>query len=216
MLSPAEEKYKDTMIKAMAEVRRLFSNSEKTEREKMTCRGFIRCIGVRCCDKDLAVGPYEPIDVAFGEAKFQVTEVLGDRRRDAELRQLETKYETACSSLELLAPMGTPEPISLSEIAAEVRKRLETKYCKLREQGCRGIDALVHINLSDRYLYPLEFTRREDMGTLEAEGWRSVSVLIVPYAAVLFANDTAPAFLKDRVGKVHRVDDDMINHLFDA
>jgi hypothetical protein len=112
--------------------------------------------------------------------------------------------------------MGTPEPISFPEIATEVRKRLEAKFCKLREHGCRGIDALVHITLVDRYLYPPEFIRTEDVRTIEAEGWRSVSVLIVPYATVVFANDTAPAFLKDHVGQVHRVNDDMINRLFDA
>jgi hypothetical protein len=78
------------------------------------------------------------------------------------------------------------------------------------------IDALVHITLVDRYLYLPAFTRTEDVRTIEAEGWRSVSVLIVPYATVLFANDTAPAFLKDHVGQVHRVHDDMINRLFDA
>jgi hypothetical protein len=141
---------------------------------------------------------------------------LGDRRPSSELRELETKYKTAFSSRDLLVPMGTPEPISFPDIAIEVRKRLEAKFCKLRDHGCKGIDALVHITLIDRYLYPLEFIRTEDVSAIEAEGWRSASVLIVPYATVLFANDTAPAFLKDHVGQVHCVHDDMINRLFDA
>jgi hypothetical protein len=71
MLSPAEQKYKDTMIKAMAEVRRLFSDSHKTEREKRICRAFLRCIGVRYSESDLTVGPYEPIDVAFAKLNFR-------------------------------------------------------------------------------------------------------------------------------------------------
>ena len=205
------------MIQAMAETRALFSaNSQQTtNREKRICRAFLRCIGVGYSEADLVAGQYEPIDVAVLGAKFQVTEVLGDRRRGDELRELETKYKTACSSADLLVSIGAPKRISFAEIATEVRKRLEAKFINYTEHGCRGIDALVHIELVNRYLWPTEITFTEDIGILRAEGWRSVSVLIVPYAFVLFTTDTAPTFLKDHAGQLHCVDADMINRLFD-
>jgi hypothetical protein len=216
MLSPAEQQYKDTMIKAIAETRALFAaRSPHINREKRICRAFLRCIGVGYSEDNLIRGPYEPIDVTFGEAKFQVTEVLGDKRRGDELRNLENKYKTASVSQDLLVPIGEPERISFPEMAAEVRKRLEQKFIKYGECKCRGLDALVHIELANRYLYPTEVTCTEDVHTLKVEGWRSVSVLSIPYAIVLFANDTGPAFLKDNVMRVHCVDADMINRLFD-
>jgi hypothetical protein len=218
MLSPPEQQYKDVMIKAIAETRALFAanSRQQTNREKRICRAFLRCIGVEYSEDKLIVGPYEPIDVGFGEAKFQVTEVLGDKRRGDELRNLETKYKTASASSDLLVPIGEPERMSFAETATEVRKRLEQKFVRYGgESGCRGIDALVHIELANRYLYPVEVRCTEDVRTMKVQGWRSVSVLIIPYVIVLFANDMAPSFLKDHVGRVHCVDAGMINRLFD-
>lgn len=216
MLSPAEQQHKDTMIKAIAEVRSLFAaKTPHVNREKRICRAFLRCIGVKYNEDELIRGPCEPIDITFGEAKFQLTEVLGDRRRGDDLRKLENKYTTATVSQDLLVPIGEPERISFPEMAAEVRKRLEHKFIKYGECKCRGLDALVHIELANRYLYPTKMTCTEDVNTMRGEGWRSVSVLSVPYAIVLFANATAPAFLKDNVSRVHCVEADMINHLFD-
>ena len=216
MLSPAEQQYKETMITAIAETRALFAaNTPHINREKRICRAFLRCIEVEYSEDELIRGPCEPIDITFGEAKFQLTEVLGDRRRGDDLRNLETKYKTASVSRDLLVPIGEPERISFPEMAAEARKRLEQKFIKYGECKCRGLDALVHIELANRYLYPTEVTCTEDVHTMKAEGWRSAAVLSVPYAIVLFANETAPAFLKDRVRRVHCIDADMINRLFD-
>ena len=37
---------------------------------------------------------------------------------------------------------------------------------------------------------------------LEAQGWRSVSMVFIPYAVVMTANSTAPDFLRKRVGQI--------------
>jgi hypothetical protein len=215
MLSPAEQKYKDTMIKAMAEIRRLFSNPNKPEREKMTCRGFLHCMNIKHNDAELIEADNPSFDVIFRQAKFEITEVVGERKRDSQLKKLETKYKNATASRDLFVPIENPEPMLFSEMVQVVRARLGEKFGKRKQQGCENIDALVHIDINNRYLDPVEFSTQA-VFAIEAQGWRSASVLIVPYATVLFASDTAPEFLREHVGQVRRACDSMINRLFDA
>jgi hypothetical protein len=217
MFSPAEQKYNESMITAMAKARQLFSNSNKLEREKMTCRAFLRCMSIKYCESELVDAQQASFDVTFRQATFEITEVVGERKRDSELKQLEAKYKNASASHELLVPLEHPEPMSFSEMVQAVSNRLEEKFRKRKQQGCKDIDALVYIDVINRYLYPVEFVlRTEAVCAIEAQGWRSASVLIVPYATVVFASDTAPALLRERVGQVRRVCDNMINRLFDA
>jgi hypothetical protein len=93
----ADKKYLDALIRDIQDTRRLFSNTHKTEREKMICRAFLRCVGVvDFTENDLCIGPHEPIDIAFADAAFQITEVLDEgRRRTLENRERETKYQEA-------------------------------------------------------------------------------------------------------------------------
>jgi hypothetical protein len=215
MLSASEEKYKESMINATSKARQLFSNSNKPEREKMTCRGFLRCMNIKHNDAELVVADDASFDVTFRQAKFEITEIVGGRKRDLELKKLETKYKNASTGRDLLVPMENPEPMLFSEMVQVVRDRLGEKFCRRKKQGCENIDALVYVDIINRYLYPVEFST-EAVCAIEAQGWRSASTLIVPYATVLFASDAAPAFLRERVGQVQRVCDSMINRLFDA
>ena len=215
MLSPSEKIYKESMINVTSKARQLFSNPNKPEREKMTCRGFLHCMNIKHNDAELVVADNASFDVTFRQAKFEITEIVGGRKRDLELKKLETKYKNGSTSGDLLVPMENPEPMLFSEMVQVVRDRLAEKFCRRKRQGCENIDALVHVGMINRYLYPVEFST-EAVCAIEAQGWRSASVLIVPYATVLFASDAAPAFLRESVGQVRRVCDSMINRLFDA
>jgi hypothetical protein len=215
MLSASEQKHKESMINATSKARQLFSNRNKPEREKMTCRGFLHCMNIKHNDAELVEADNASFDVTFRQAKFEITEVVGERKRDLELKKLETKYKNASASCDLLVPMENPEPMLFSEMVQVVRDRLGEKFCRRKQQGCENIDALVYIDVINRYLYPVEFST-EAVGAIEAQGWRSASVLIVPYATVLFASDTAPTFLRERVGQVRLACNSMINRLFDA
>lgn len=222
MTSSHDREYLNTLVRHIAETRRLFSNAKKTEREKRVCRAFLRCIGVRFAEDELSVGASEPTDIAFCSASFQITEVLDEgRRRSREHNEQEINYQTACSVRDIMEPWRDGKPMEFSEMVSVTAKRLEGKFVKLRQQGCGGIDALVYVNLFkpvSRYLYPAEFVETNDVNKMRAHGWRSVSVLMVPYATVLFANDTAPHFLQDHRGSVHIAPDDTVmgDRLFSA
>jgi hypothetical protein len=143
MLSVAEQKYKESMIDAMSKARQLFSNPNKLEREKITCRAFLRCMSIKYCDSELVDPGHPSFDITFRDAKFEITEVLGERKRDSELKKSETKYKNASSSQELLVPLGNPEPILFSKMVQAVSARLGEKFRKRKQKGCKDIDALV-------------------------------------------------------------------------
>ncbi|MBY5667457.1 DUF1780 family protein [Rhizobium leguminosarum] len=48
----------------------LFSNRNKTAREKMVVRAFLRCLDVEFSEDQLVVGPEEPVDISFKSARF--------------------------------------------------------------------------------------------------------------------------------------------------
>jgi hypothetical protein len=217
-MSPAEREYLEALRRHSAETRRLFSNAQKAEREKMVCRAFLRCVGVGFSEDEIAVGAREPTDIAFRGAAFQITEVLDEgRRRSLQHKELEIKYQIARSARDVMEPWRDPEPMEFPEMVGVTAKRLEEKFAKLGQQGCRGIDALVYIDLLKpvvRYLHPTAFIETDDANTMRAHGWRSVSVLMVPYATVLFAAETAPSFLRHHQGAVLQAADDIVSRLF--
>jgi hypothetical protein len=217
-MSLAEREYLEALRRHSAETRRLFSNAQKAEREKMVCRAFLRCMGVGFSEDEITVGASEPTDIAFRGAAFQITEVLDEgRRRSLEHKELEIKYQIARSARDVMEPWRDPAPMEFPEMAGVTAKRLEEKFAKLGQQGCRGIDALVYIDLLKpvvRYLHPAAFIETEDANTMRAHGWRSVSVLMVPYATVLFAAETAPSFLRHHQGAVLQAPGNIVSRLF--
>jgi very-short-patch-repair endonuclease len=82
-----EAEYLRKLQEHVAETRRLFSNTMKPERERMVCRAFLRCVGIKFCDQEIIASDTEPVDVVFRSAKFQIRELLGsDRKRGDELK----------------------------------------------------------------------------------------------------------------------------------
>jgi hypothetical protein len=93
-----EAEYLRKLQEHVAETRRLFSNTMKPERERMVCRAFLRCVGIKFCDQEIIASDTEPVDVVFRSAKFQIRELLGsDRKRGDELKELQEKVQNATS-----------------------------------------------------------------------------------------------------------------------
>ena len=143
----------------------------------MVCRAFLRCIGVDFAEAELCIGSHEPIDIGFGQAAFQITEVLNEgRRRGVEHQERETKYRNARGARDVMEPWSNPAPMKFPEMVSATAKRLGHKFDKLGYQGCQGIDALVYINLVDlrsgvyRYLFPAEFSQTDDVAKSSITG----------------------------------------------
>jgi hypothetical protein len=135
-----------------------------------------------------------------------------DRKRGDELKELQEKVQNATSIEDVMTPYSPPVALTFQELVSELTKALHEKAVKYGT-GCRDLDALVYVNLENRYLDAKSVI--PDLTGLASQGWRSISVLFPPYSVVLFAESSAPSFIRTvSGGAVAQCDD--LNTLFDA
>jgi hypothetical protein len=64
------------------------------------------------------------------------------------------------------------------------------------------LDAVVYLDIGNSHLYTAEPRDAADgLAELTNQGWRSVSIITLPYGIVLTANADAPDFLCSRIGR---------------
>ena len=195
--------YIKNLLNYESETQSLLSNPRKTEREKMVVRAQLRCLGIDFSDSEIQSkeNQNDPVDVTFREAQYQVMDIHGSHKPGIEHHKRKQIYERAKRYSELLTPYRSSEPKSPDEIAEDVTNSLEKKAKLYGVNTCSDLDALAYVNLQGRHLWPLEPFPNNLEGLL-TQGWRSVSVLFVPYSIVLIANDSAPLFIRECVGFV--------------
>ncbi|MBX3705675.1 MAG: DUF1780 domain-containing protein [Pseudomonadales bacterium] len=185
--------YLDEIRRHLEESVAFWANGNKAERERSVVRAFLRCLGVTFTEPDVLANQPEPVDVAALDARFQVTEVLDlDRKRHEEYRRRLERAQEAESPSDLREPWTNPMPIHSNELVQRVSDRLSAKVPH------RDIDALVYLNLRDRFLSP-DYQTAVGL-SLCSLGWRSVSVLAIPYALVMHAHADTPSLILDNVG----------------
>jgi len=194
-----EKKYLNKLLRYVNETRQLLSSKMKPERERMVCRAFLRCMGLPFREDQIIVSTDEPPDIIFDSTRFEIRELLDDgRRRGDEWAQEARKVERAEDIEAVSRPTPSPRQISLEELIPLVADALREK-CTRYGAECGRLDALVYVNLRERFLSPYSTTMSVE--DLEAQGWRSVSMVFIPYAVVMTANSTAPDFLRSELDK---------------
>ena len=201
-----EEDYLDQLKKHAREVRRFLSNPQQSERERMVVCAFLRCIGIDFSVCEIQSKPEEndPVDVEFRDAYFQVTDLLGERKPGRIWQERERNWGTANSISDVMELWSDPQPISYDEISQEIAEHLEQKATHYTAGTCATVDVLVHVDLlPKRHLWPLDpvSNHRDD---LVQQGWRSVSMVFLPYGSVLSACGVAPEFLRSYSGQILR------------
>lgn len=106
-------------------------------------------------------------------------------------------WQESKTTEDTIEPYTAPTSISSSELISLITNVLVKKSKKYGKVQCENIDALVYMNLN-RYLKPS--SENTKLNELHMQGWRSVSVLFPPYGIVLLATDSAPDFLRSKVG----------------
>jgi hypothetical protein len=186
-----------------AETLTFLGNSQKHERERAVCRAFLRAIGVRFEEHEIVAPWQEPVDVRFRDARFQIRDHLAGRRRGDEWKQRQNRWARARRIADTLERTTWPTPMSRTELVDAVGDALKSKSKKYGPRGCSKIDALIYADITaTRFL--MARSAASDVSGLQQQGWRSVSVLFPPYGLVLFAHDSAPALLRQRLRKTQR------------
>lgn len=202
-MKPSEKQYLESLVAAAKGSCDLFQNRNKTTREKMVARAFLRCLGIGFSEGELVVGPDEPVDISFRSARFQIREILGDRKRGQGLRERLERFQKAKSIEDVTDPWRDSNPLSFTDVSRDIAKSLSAKASKYGVEACAKLDALVYINIPGRHLYPL--TKKLDPKAaqeLDQQGWRSVSMVFIPYSCVIVAKADCPAFLGKKTGRV--------------
>jgi hypothetical protein len=189
--------WKRILLRSLRRRLRLFSNAQKPVRELWVAKRFLRAAKIRYRAAEVTQGD-EPDDVRFRDAHFQVKEIFDSgRRRTDEIKALIETVIKAKDRSELLTPWHLTN-ISFSDVASVCYEYadklvLEAKY-GIREQA--GIDLLFYFNWANHCVdEPLDVPAK-------AIGFRSLSIVSNEYSVVASANDTAPAFLRQRAGQV--------------
>jgi len=192
-----ETEYLSMLLKHAKDTRKFLEDSSKPERERSVCRAFLRTIGVNFCDSELIAPTREPADVDFRKARFQVMEMLDrDRRRGAEWKDRGRSYDESASLDTLLEPYSPSARTDLGDLIPDIVKALSKKARKYGA-GCADLDALVYVNLEEKFLSPR--FQLPELTELLSQRWRSVSLLFPPYGVILNAESTAPDFLRHLV-----------------
>lgn len=112
-----DDNYLDTLRKDAADARILMSNQRKPERERMVVRALLRCLGVAFEDTEIAAGTEEPVDVAFRAGRFQIRDIVGDRKRGKEWAQREKHYRDAKTVSDVMTAFAPSTAIPLDRAA---------------------------------------------------------------------------------------------------
>jgi Putative endonuclease, protein of unknown function (DUF1780) len=187
--------------KHAAETRSLFSNVGRAERERMIVRAYLRCLGIPFTDSEIFASTEEPIDVRFRTALFQIMEIIDGRKRGQEWAEREQRYKEAQAISDVVEPYVGSTAVSFDKTIKMIADSLAEKSQHYGFANCAALDALTYIDLENSHLWPTgPGNVAEIYAELERQGWRSVSMIFLPYGMVLTANASAPEFIRSKIG----------------
>ena len=188
-------------IDAIKESIHYFSNELKPERERWVVNKLLDYIKIDRNSDEVKSSTDEPIDVKFKDGCFQVKEILEqDRKRTAEYKEALEIAEKANTLEDLLEPYS-PIDLKIGDAIIIVIDQVKKWTKKYPATIRKDIDLLFYLNLQDVYIqHQGNLPPTENLDFIEQAGWRSVSVVENSCAIVIFANESAPAFLKKLTG----------------
>jgi len=178
-----EKEYLRKLCQHAEETRNFLSNANKSQRERMVVRAFLRCVGMPFSDDAIraASKEEEPVDVFFNEARFQIRDIVGNRLRGREWADRQQHWKKAVQLSEVLEHYTPPEPMPFHDLATNIAQALAKKALKYGAQQCASLDALVYVDLMANYLtISNETLYPEATDELDRQEWRSVSFLFIP------------------------------------
>jgi hypothetical protein len=204
-MTEEDRRYIEQLLTNAEEAVHFFSNAGKAERERLSCAMFLRALGQPFSVDELIWVPVgqDPPDVKFRDAHFEVCELIDKgRRRYDEVKARRQRYEQANTVDDVLVDPCHSRSMSYEEVYTHLLAELAVKAAHYGVKGCATLDALVCIQLLNRFLLPAPPV--PDYTELSRQGWRSVSFVMPMYSHVVYATDAAPAFLQEHAGQTRR------------
>jgi len=195
----ANRKYIEGRRKAIADAVQYFGAGEnkKFEREKWVALRFAKDVGAPPLDKPPEKPDDIAIDCSYRDANFQIKTIFEPGRRPhGEYKDALKKASNAKSPQDLLEEISI-DNLATAEIVDMVASALPEYAAHYSDSAKRQLDLLVYVN-------KWGFTRdgaEVQKADFSLHGYRSVSVLTNDGSFVLGAEDDAPDFIRDAVGR---------------
>lgn len=156
---------------------------------------FLRNLGASFKDSDLISGSNPP-DVIFKNAAFEIKEIDEKNRKRGDEYKEKIKQAKSAKTLKDLYPDYQFKEINLPEIINRINEVIASLVYD--SSFCEKTDLLFYINYS--LIGEHNYTITANDAWIK---WRSISMLTNNNTScVLFANDTAPEFVKAVKGKI--------------
>jgi hypothetical protein len=170
----------------------------KSQQDRAVVRALLRVLGVTFTDVEIIAPVPAPVDVRFRQAQFHLR-ALGDPPRGWAWPAQDTRVpqtQTPANRGDLRTTAGERErAVRIAHVTAALAEHAAW-YCA----RCIGLDVVVTVEGDQAVLTPPAQAREID--ALVQQGWRSVSVVCLPYGMVLSATSGAPAFLRLVTGRL--------------
>lgn len=179
----------------------LFSRRFKNWREWHNTVNFLTNLHIGVDDAQVFCSPKDPPDVLFQGAAFEIKEIMDEgRRRHDEVKQAHQKSMQKNKQDFTLRSVIDLLPADAGRLVTDQLDALTERY--MSDMKTRT-DVLFYINKLDHWF---DDGPMPSADLFEHYGWRSVSVVIASDVSIVFhADNAAPQFLQDNVGKVrHR------------
>jgi hypothetical protein len=200
MSRPVEHPFVQELIAGLEESVRFFASGQDNQRarDRYVIEAFLRGLGEAFTADEVIVSDQDPPDVKFRDANFEVKELYPEgRRRHQEYKDALAKAREAFWPDELFTAYS-PRDILLGEVVKQVEE-LGERYVEHYAPATRSsLDLLVYANL--RHVESIIATAIGEPTVLQAQGWRSVSLVKGSTSCVLTASESAPEFFRRAKG----------------
>ena len=180
--------------------RLLLAHRLKPARDRAVVRMLLHTLGVAFADADLVAPVEAPIDVQFRQAQFHLRELCDHPwGRDGKEHEIRVPQPRALPDGGHRG--GQTGGMALAVLVSHLTAAL-AEHAAWYGARCVGLDALVSVE--GRHGVLVQPAQPPEVRALTVQGWRSVSVVCPPYGMVLYAADSAPAFLRLVSGRLVR------------
>jgi len=171
-----------------AQPRLLLAHRLKPARDRAIVRTFLQTLRVTFAEAEIVTPAEAPIDVQFRQAQFHLRELRG---RD--ISEHDIPVHQSCVLPNAGHRGGQAAGTALAVLVSHLTAVL-AEHATWYGARCVGLDALVSVERCSGML--VQPAQPPEVRALTVQGWRSVSVVYPPYGMVLYAADSAPAFLR--------------------
>lgn len=175
-----------------AQPRLLLAHRLKPARDRAIVRTFLQTLRVTFAEAEIVTPAEAPIDVQFRQAQFHLRELRG-HLCGRDIPEHDLRVHQSCALPDAGHQGGQAVGATLAMLVSHLTAAL-AEHATWYGARCVGLDALVSVERCSGML--VQPAQPPEVRALTVQGWRSVSMVCPPYGMVLYAADSAPAFLR--------------------